>query len=125
MGKLRRNLESTYGFAQAIHKEVVDLRVMISQLQSKLEAMGKQVERATFLTVMSGPDVSVFFPVESNEQLNQFMDRGHQDWESRKTAFYHFLFTVASNIKKGFARGLIKALFSRQYINTVKWPSSG
>ena len=75
--------------------------------------------------MMNGCDLSEFFPVERNDQLEQFMDRDHPEWCNRKTEFYHFLYTIASDNKRGFARGMIKALFARKYISTVKWPSSG
>lgn len=123
---MRRNHENTYALAHATHKEVVDIRSTILRLESKLDAVANQVHKATFDTVMGqGCDISEFFPVESNEQLNRFMDRENSEWNSRKNEFYHFLYTIASNTKKGFARGMIKALFTRSYIVNIKWPSSG
>ena len=123
-GKLRRNLENTHGFAQATHTEVVQLRAAITRIESQLQGLSAQIHKATFKTVLSECDISEFFPVERHEQLEQFMDRGHKDWESRKTEFYHFLYTTATTIKKGFGRGLIKAIFSRKYICETKWPTS-
>ena len=119
---MRRNCENTNDLAQATHKEVVELKTYV---HSKLEAVSLQVQRATFQTVMGGSDVSEFFPVESNDQLDLFMDRMHPEWESRKKEFYNLLFSVATDDKKAFGRGLIKALFARQYICKVKWPSFG
>ena len=74
---------------------------------------------------MSGCDISEFFPVETQRQLELFMDRDHPEWEDRKADFFYFLYTIASDTKKGFATGLIKAIFSREYISTSKWPSFG
>lgn len=122
---MRRNLESTYGFVQASHSEVLQVKAAISRIENRLETVSRQVETATFMTVMQGCDLSEFFPVESNAQLEAFMDRNHPDWNSRKNEFYNFLLTIASNNKKGFARGMIKAMFSRDYIMNVKWPSYG
>ena len=125
MGKLRRNMENTNAFSQATHRLVLEIRATLSTLESKLQMVSDQVHKATFNNLMQGCDISEFFPVERKEQLELFMDREHPEWNSRKTEFYHFLYTIASNNKKGFARGLIKAIFSRQYINTSKWPSFG
>ena len=125
MGKLRRNLENTHGIATASHQNTLDLKNQLANLDSKMDAVLAQVQKATFKSVMEGPDLSEFFPVENNEQLELFMNREHPQWEARKNEFYHYLYTISSNIKKGFARGLVKALFSRQYIRTVKWPSAG
>lgn len=125
MGKLRKNLENTNAFAQAIHKDVVELKATLSQIESHLQTLGIQVQKATFQKAMSGCDISEFFPVEKQEQLDAFMDRDHPEWEDRKAEFFNFLYTIASDTKKGFATGLIKAIFSRKYILTAKWPSFG
>ena len=125
MGKMRRNMENIHGFAQSNHKNINELKATIQRLESSLEAMGEQLQKATFRTVVSGYDLSEFFPVEKKEQLDLFMDREHPQWEARKSEFYYYLYTIATQNKKAFARGMIKAIFSRSYINKVKWPSTG
>ena len=122
MGKLRRNLENTNGFVQATYKDVQELK---NSIPPKLDLIWSMVQKATFQTNMKGCDISEFFPVEKKEQLELFMDREHKDWEDRKAEFYNLLYTIASNVKKGFARGLIKALFTREYICKARWPSFG
>ena len=123
---MRRNMENTNSLAQATHSEVLQIKKNIVEILAKLESLALQVHKATFQTLMHGSaDISEFFPVERQEQLELFMDRQHPQWESRRMEFYHFLYTIASDIKKGFARGIIKAMFTRQYIASVKWPSFG
>ena len=124
MGKLRRNLENTNALAQATYKEVIEVKNCLAQLEAKLESACSQITKATFQACMQGADISEFFPVENNQQLESFMDRKDPEWPSRRAEFYNFLLTIAST-KKCFARGMIKALFSRQYISNVKWPSFG
>lgn len=122
---MRKNLENTNNLAQATYKEVLAIKENLSQILATVHSLSLQVQKATFNSVMQGSDISEFFPVERQEQLELFMDRGHPEWESRKMEFYHFLYTIASKVKKGFSRGVIKAIFSRQYICSVKWPSHG
>lgn len=122
---MRRNVENTNALSQATYKEVLEVKNRLSGLESKLEEMCTQVHKATFQTCMQGADISEFFPVENNNKLEAFMNRDHPEWPSRKSEFYNFLYTIASTGKKGFARGMIKALFTREYIGTVKWPSFG
>lgn len=122
---MRRNMENTHGFAQATHQEVMEVKATIARIETSLQLVCEQVQKATFNSVMSGCDISEFFPVESNEQLDKFMDRDNSEWSSRKLEFYNLLYTLSTNNKRGFARGMIKALFSRQYINKMKWPSTG
>ena len=125
MGRLSKNLHNTNGFVQATHQEVLEMKANLSTMAEKLDSVFTMVQKATLQENMKGCDISEFFPVERNEQLELFMDRDHPDWNDRKAEFYNFLFTIASGLKKGFARGLIKALFTREYISTAKWPSFG
>ena len=118
-------MENTNAFAQANHRLIEEIRALLNKMESKLELVSYQVRQATFNNVMQGCDISEFFPVERKEQLELFMDRDHPEWNNRKIEFYNFLYTISSNIKKGFGRGLIKALFSRQYIWKSKWPTFG
>ena len=118
-------MENTNAFAQANHREILEIRTILSNMQAKLDLISSQVQKATFNSLMQGSDISEFFPVQTKEQLELFMDRDHPDWNNRKTEFYNLLYTTASHIKKGFARGLIKTLFSRKYISVSKWPTFG
>ena len=118
-------MENTNAFAQVTYREVTEIRSILSNMEAKLELISAQVQKATFHSVMKGCDISDFFPVERKEQLELFMDREHSEWNDRKTEFYNYLYTIASSIKKGFARGLLKALFSRKYISEAKWPTFG
>lgn len=126
MGKLRKNLENTNAFVQASHQEILALKSSLSRIEAKLETISSQVLHATFKTLMGdSSDLSEFFPVQRQEQLELFMDRNHPEWTSRRNEFYHFLFTIIPKTKRGFAKGMLTALFDRKYISSVKWPSSG
>ena len=122
---MRRNVENTNGLGQATHKEILEVRKCLAQIQSKIESLSQKIDSATFQTVMQSADISEFFPVENNEQLENFMDRANPEWPSRRSGFYNLLLSIASDTKKGFARGMIKALFTRPYICTVKWQPTG
>ena len=124
---MRKNLENTNAIVQASYQEILDLKRDLASVAAKLELVCSLVQKSTFNSNMTGCDLSEFFPVERKEQIELFMDREHPEWNDRKTEFYNFLYTIASNVnvKKGFARGIIKALFTRNYISTAKWPSFG
>ena len=123
--KLRKNLENTNSFAQVTYREVMDIKACISRIESNQLSMGTQLQKATFQSAMRGTDISEFFPVDTHGQLEAFMDRDHPEWNSRREEFFNLLYSITTSVKKGFARGLIKALFSRQYISKSKWPSYG
>ena len=125
MGKMRKNHENTNGFVQATHKEVLELKAAITDILARLDKLTKMIETASFQTVMQGADISEFFPVQTSEQLELFMDRSHPDWPSRRAEFYNLLFTCVPRSSRGFAKGLIAAIFTRNYISQVKWPSTG
>lgn len=118
-------MENTNGIVQASYTEILALKASLAKMEARLEEISLQVQKATFVTNMSGCDISDFFPVERAEQLELFMDRDHPEWISRKTEFYNYLLTIVPTTKRGFAKGLIQSLFARKYISSVKWPSNG
>ena len=122
---MRKNLENTNAFAQATHSDVVEIKAVLTKIETHLEILAIQVHKATFQQAMSGCDISDFFPVENQEQLEAFMDKEHPQWNERKAEFFNFLYTIASKNKKGFTTGLLRAMFTRQYISKAKWPSFG
>lgn len=122
---MRRNGENTYSYIQAIHQEILDMKAELAKMNAKVDGISHQVQTATFQTVMQGPDMSEFFPVKTPQQLETFMDRSHPEWPSRRSEFYNFLFTCVSDCKKTFVKGLLKSLFTREYMWKVKWPAYG
>ena len=118
-------MENTNGIVQATYSEILGVKAALAKLESRIDDISFQVQKATFNNLMGGCDISEFFPVKRQDQLECFMDRDHPEWPSRKTEFQNFLLTTVSNKKRGFGKGLIQALFTRAYICTVKWPSYG
>lgn len=92
-------------------------------MKSMIADIAVQVRKDTFDTLMQGPDMSEFFPVQNDQQLLDFMDRTNSEWPARRTEFAHYLFNCVSNSKKAFSKGLLKSLFSREYMRSVKWPT--
>ena len=74
---------------------------------------------------MNEVDISEFFPVTSTRNLEKFMDREHKEWPCRRREFYNYLLNIVSDNKKAFTKGLLKALFSRDFMMTIKWPTFG
>lgn len=125
MGRVRRNHENTHEIVKENHGEIVSVKREIKELKSEVLDIAFHVKKSTFTQLMSGVDLSEFFPVQKAQQLEDFMDRNHPQWEERKKEFHHFLFNCVTDNKKHFSKGLLKTLFSRQYMMTVKWPSFG
>ena len=122
---MRRNLENTNGIVQANHSDLQVIKAVVEELSCKLDVISYHVQKNTFQKAMGGPDISEFFPVEKAEQLHEFMDRSHPEWPGRRDEFYNYLYTCVTDSKSAFSKGLFKALFSRTYMRTVKWPSFG
>lgn len=120
---MRRNHENTNEVVRENHSELKAIRTEVVEIRSELAEVVHQVKKATYQSVMQGPDISEFFPVKKEQQLVDFMDRQHPEWEGRKREFYNFLFNCVTDDKKSFTKGLLKTLFSRDYMLTVKWPS--
>lgn len=122
---MRRNDENTNAIVQANHSDLQKLKLMVDQMFSKVANIEYHVLKSNFQKSMGGPDLSEFFPVERAEQIDQFMDRDHPEWPARRDAFYNLLHTCVTEAKSCMARGLFTTLFTRKYMWTVKWPSTG
>lgn len=125
LGKIRRNHENTNEVVQHNHLDLQDVKSDIREIKAKLEELFFQVNKATFQTVMDGVDLSETFPVMREEQLAEFMNRNHPDWPARRKEFYNFMFTCIPKDKKELAKAILKALFSRTFMSTTKWPTFG
>ena len=122
MGKNRRNHENTNEVVKENHKELTLHKKELKEIRSDVATILELVQKSTYQKLMEGPDISEFFPVEKHHQLVDFMDRSHPEWPARRDAFYMYLFNCVHDSKKAFTKGLLKMLFSRQYMLTVKWP---
>lgn len=89
---------------------------------SLLKEIKDDMKELTYHRKMDSVDLSVFFPVDSDEDLNNFLNRDHEDWAARRKAFYHLMFTTVNNSKDKFACALLHSLFTRNYISTHQWP---
>lgn len=124
MGKMRKNHENTHEIVRENHGELLSIKTEVTDLRSDMADVKLQVSKATFKTLMcGGVDLSEFFPVERPQQLLDFMDKTHPQWEERKNEFYCFLFNCITNSKKAFCKGLLKTIFTRKYMITAKWPT--
>lgn len=122
---MRRNHENTNEIVKYNHADLQIVKSDVKAIIAKLEDISYQVSKATFQSVMNEVDLSEFFPVHREEQLEDFMDRSHSDWPARKREFFNYLFNCVTDTSKEFSKGLLKALFARDFMMTAKWPSFG
>lgn len=125
MGKMRRNHENTHEIVRANHYELKSVKQEVTEMRSDIAEVTAQIKKSTFNNIISGADMSDFFPVTRPQQLIDFMDKTHPEWPSRRTEFFSYLYNCISDSKKTFTKGLLKTLFSRPYMCTVKWPTFG
>lgn len=124
MGKNRRNHENTNQIVKECYKELAVLKEEQKETKSILLTLSHQIKKDTFGRLMKGPDLSEFFPVMRAKQLEDFMDRQHPEWSARRDEFAFYLFNCVTESKKAFTKSLLKTVFSREYMWTVKWPNS-
>lgn len=122
---MRRNHENTNDVVKHNHADLQIVKEHIKEIRTKLDELGHQIGRATFQIVMNEVDMSDFFPVAHAAQLENFIDKEHIEWPARRREFYNYLFNCVTDNKRAFTKGLLKSLFSREYMMTVKWPSFG
>ena len=121
---MKHNTKHTYDIGRSNHFSLKEIVSMILSLNQKVDNVSNNVSKLMLLLLTEDTiDISEFFPITSLDKLNEFMDRSHPQWSSRLKGFNHLL-TIHDDQKK-FADALLAALFSRDLLASVKWPSAG
>lgn len=122
---MRKNHENTNGIVTSNHYQLKASNEKADKRDSKIDKIYELVKKQSFQADMDAPDIGKFFPVRNQNQLEQFMDRSHPEWDERRKEFYNLLFTCLTDQKNTFSKGLINTIFTREYISLVKWPAAG
>lgn len=99
--------------------------VLLQTILDEVRDVKRDMKQYTFHLKMKYVDISDFFPLESDEKLEEFLDKTHEEWESRKTSFYDLLYNAVTDKRKRLACALLHLLFTRDFIRDHKWPMSG
>ena len=70
-------------------------------------------------------DSSGIFPIETEGQMNWFVDKNDPDYLLKKREFYNIILTAVSQDIKKFADHVMHSLLHRAYIASHRWPSPG
>lgn len=122
---MKRNMKATYVLTQIGNNKHSRNESDLSTILSYVSEIRSDVKQLAFHQKMDRVDVSLFFPVETDSQINEFLDRNNDGWEARKKGFHHLLYNAVSKCKKRFSCALLHLLFTRDYIRDHKWPLSG
>ena len=87
-----------------------------------LEQREENRRLSTFLKAKI-PDIKKFFPIQNNQILQQFMDESDGLFPLRRSEFYNFVSSCASDKKNLFATTLLNNCFSDEYIANHVWPT--
>lgn len=108
-------VRANYGKLQTNEKLMFEALDMLKDIKADMK-------KYIFHMNMESQDISEFFPLKNAGDLERFMDRGHKDWQERKTGFYHLLYTTISPCKKKFSTAFLHTVFTRKFIKNNQWP---
>ena len=120
--KMRRNVHGTYDIVRSNNDKLVNNECDMKNLISMVKDVKEDMKKYTFHMRMDYCDVGQFFPLQSDQDLQKFMDRQHPDWHLRMKGFNHLLYTTVTKNKRRFGGALLHTLFSRQFIPCHRWP---
>ena len=69
--------------------------------------------------------IFMFFPLTSRENLKEFMNKQHPDFEIRMQEFQNLMLLTISDSVQKFSDALMDNFFSREFAADIKWPSPG
>lgn len=119
---MRRNGHGTNDIVRSNHDKLVYNEHNMQTLLTMMRELKDDMLKFTFHMRMDYSDVGQFFPLKSNQDLQNFMDRNNPDWPLRMKGFYHLLYTTVTKNKRRFGGALLHTLFSRNFIIGHRWP---
>lgn len=122
---MRRNIHSTNDIVRSNHERLLCNEQTNKIVIEMLKDIKEEMRQYNFHIKMETADVGKYFPLDCDEDLQEFMDRGHPEWPSRMKGFYHLLFTTVTQKKRRFGGALLHALFTRNFISCHRWPFPG
>ena len=125
LGKMRRNVHGTNDIVRSNHDKLIYNECNMKTLMGMMREIKEDLLKFTFHMRMDYCDVGNFFPLKSDQDLQNFLDRSNPDWLLRMKGFNHLLYTTVTNNKRRFGVALLHTLFTRSYISSHGWPLPG
>ena len=119
---MKRNVHSTSDTAKACLEKLTCNEYYMKTVMAYLQDIKSEMKQFTYHCKMETVDIAKYFPLDNDEDMAEFMDRDDGQWDLRRKAFYHLLFTTITEKKNKFAGALLTTLFTRNFIKNHKWP---
>ena len=123
---MNHNTKNGNKILRHVHYDQRHIMRRLDYVEEVVDSIATNVNKLVmFHKGFSKKHVHMFFPLRSQENLRDFMDRQHPDFEIRMEEFQHLmLLTISDSIQK-FADALMDIFFTREFAAAVKWPSPG
>lgn len=122
---MRRNVFHTSDTVRSNHNKLVTNETNVKVMMDMLREIKEEMKKFYFHIKMDSIDICEFFPLKSDDDLNRFMDKTHENWEMRRKGFNHLLYCTVTKVKRRFSTALLHLLFTRDFIANHKWPFPG
>lgn len=122
---MKTNMQMSHDLSRFGNEKHKTNESLLKILLSEVKQIKSDMTKYTFRLHMNCVDIAKFFPLESDDKLEEFMDRSHEDWDARKNSFYDMLYNTVTTKRKRLACGLLHLIFTRNFIGAHKWPMSG
>ena len=93
-------------------------------MTSEVSEIKAMVQKLTVDKEMDYLDMQPYFPCSNNKTLNDFLSNTDGQYDRRRKSFEFMLYGVVTTTtnKRLFEEALMSCLFTRNYVNTHKWP---
>lgn len=98
----------------------------ISEVDERSRKTEKRQSKLDAKQAVEGFNLRPYFPITSLTLLNDFISNSDGKFIEKKDEFFEYLNSV-SNLDSdmdAFCAGLLKVLFSKDFIRTHRWPSN-
>lgn len=123
LNSIRRNLKNNAENVRAHSQDITELKATSEQILNRLDVMNKHLQVLVAQKCMDSESIDNYLPFPDNATIFRFLQKDDK-FDERKFALEQILLTTIPSNKnqKHFADALCKALFTRSYIASHKWP---
>lgn len=98
---MKKNMHSSHDMARFSVQKHKSNEIFLNNIWTEVKEIKADLKQYTFHLKMKCVDISDFFPLESDRKLEEFLDKSHEDWESRKTSFMTFYTMLLVTKRRG------------------------
>lgn len=126
LGRFRRAFGQSTENGRAHTDMLATIMMRVSRIDDRTLNLEKKMDEQERSKKLKRFDISPYFPISSMVVLNDFLSNKDGNFTEKKEEFEKYLYSCCSLVMDmdNFSAGLLKTLFTKEFIRDHRWPST-